>query len=355
MILTLIRRLVDALKKLLGPSFLAAVAIGSGLAGAGLWLAERDARVRQTAELADLKKETSANISTLEAQATAAVREANVERAAAVRDLEGREQKLERNAARLRDEMAALESRKNAELDHVAVLPTSELASRVAARLGLTPQDLGTRHGLPVAPGAAEPPVGDQGSPEAPAAAPVGPGSRPAAPPDRRSDLTATDGSGDRASPAAARAGSNSGAAAVGGETAPAAGAEGVTPKPVGPDQTRAGAQGFAPLPSLPDAAWRKIDSALVEGDACRNENIVLNQEIANLNDRVTTQASMLSQQSVSIEKLNQALAAKDQVLAQTQAEHRAELKVARGTFLGRVGRAVKYVALGVVIGVAIR
>ncbi len=336
MILNLIRRLVAAVKKLLGPSFLPAVAIGSGLVGGGLWLAEHDARVRQTAELADLKKQTSASISTLEQQAAADIREANLARAQAVRDLEGREQKLEQNAARLRDEIQGLESRKQAGLEEVAALPASELASRVAARLGLAPQDLAPRHGLQAAPGAVELPVGDQGSPGAAAAEPVRPGPGPvgveqtrATPPDRPSDLGITDGSGDRVSPAAARAGWKADAAAADGESAPAA--------------------------SLSDAAWRKIDSALVEGDACRSENAVLNREMANLNDQVTTQASMLGQQSAAIEKLNQALAAQDQVLAQTQAEHKAELKVARGTLLGRAGRVVKYVALGVVVGMVIR
>ncbi len=150
-----------------------------------------------------------------------------------------------------------------------------------------------------------------------------------ATPTDRPSGVGTTDGSGDRASPAAARAGWKAGAAAADGEPAPSA--------------------------NLSEAAWRKIDSALVEGDACRSENAVLNREMANLNEQVTTQASMLGLQSAAIDKLNQALVAKDQVLAQTQAEHKAELKVARGTLLGRAGRVVKYVALGVVVGMVIR
>ncbi len=112
-------------------------------------------------------------------------------------------------------------------------------------------------------------------------------------------------------------------------------------------------------VPALPlvlgEEGLRKVDAALVELDSCREQGGVLNEQIANLNSQLQTSAALAGQQAASIEKLNQALQAKDRVLAESDAEHRAELKAARGTRLGRLKRGLEHVALGVMIGVVLR
>lgn len=105
----------------------------------------------------------------------------------------------------------------------------------------------------------------------------------------------------------------------------------------------------------LGEEGLRKVDRALVELDSCQEQGAALNEQMANLNDQLQTSAALAGQQAAAIEKLNQALQAKDRVLAESEAEHRAELKAARGTRLGRLKRAVEHVALGVVIGLVLR
>jgi hypothetical protein len=53
-----------------------------------------------------------------------------------------------------------------------------------------------------------------------------------------------------------------------------------------------------------------------------------------------------------SLDDLNQAIRWKDEILTRVEAQHRAELKAARGSRWGRFVRAVEYVAVGVAIGV---
>ncbi len=103
------------------------------------------------------------------------------------------------------------------------------------------------------------------------------------------------------------------------------------------------------------EEALRKIETALVELDACRDQGAVKDRQVANCREQVETNAAIMGQQAASLEKLNQALAAKDQILSRQQAEYRAELKAARGTLPARVARALKYVGLGVAIGVFVR
>jgi hypothetical protein len=107
-------------------------------------------------------------------------------------------------------------------------------------------------------------------------------------------------------------------------------------------------------LLALDEGALRKVDSALVELDACRERDAVMAEQMANLNAQLETKGAMVTEQAAAMEKLNQALAAKDQVVARNDAEHRAELKVVRGTLLARLGRVVEHVAIGVAIGVVL-
>lgn len=104
----------------------------------------------------------------------------------------------------------------------------------------------------------------------------------------------------------------------------------------------------------LDEAALRKVDTAFIELDSCRERQSLLDRQIANASNQLATTAATLSQQAASIGKLNQALQAKDQILAQSEAQHRAELKAVRGTLLGRLGHWLEHVAIGVVIGALI-
>lgn len=99
----------------------------------------------------------------------------------------------------------------------------------------------------------------------------------------------------------------------------------------------------------------RKIDAALVELDACRGESTVRDQQEVNCREQVENDTAIIDRQAASINELHQAVAAKDQILARREAELQAELKAARGSRIGRIGRTLKYVAMGVAIGVVIR
>ena len=77
--------------------------------------------------------------------------------------------------------------------------------------------------------------------------------------------------------------------------------------------------------------------------------------QFANCRTQVDTNAAIIQQQADSLAKLNQALSAKDEILARREIQQQAELKAARGSRLSRLARVVEYVAIGVVIGVVIR
>jgi hypothetical protein len=106
---------------------------------------------------------------------------------------------------------------------------------------------------------------------------------------------------------------------------------------------------------SLTEAGARKVETAFVELDSCHQESAVQSQQLTACQKEGAAEAAMVATQKASIAELNQALADKDQILAKRQTEFNAELKVARGTFLGRVGRIAEYVAVGFVIGKVLR
>ncbi len=99
------------------------------------WRYERRARVGEAARLALFKKQTDADIAQLRNQAASAVREAKAG-ALRVQSLEARRRKAERAAEELRRHLVSLQRAESNEVKQVATLPTSEVAIRVAARLG---------------------------------------------------------------------------------------------------------------------------------------------------------------------------------------------------------------------------
>jgi hypothetical protein len=243
---------------------LSPIALGVALLALACWWYEHDAHLRQAGALGELKKQTEANISQLQAQASAAVRQANQEHAQQMAQLEIERQKSERDAAALRRRLGALQADQQARLAQVAALPIPELANRLAARLGLDAGDLKTGAGTP-----------ESGS------------------------------------------GSGSGA-------------------------------------ELSAGALRKVDSALVELDGCRQQAEVRDSLLGNCREQAALSAAEIRDQQAALSKLNEALGDKDKVLARSAQEHQAELKLARGTFTQRLLHALEHVALGVAIGAAL-
>lgn len=87
---------------------------------------------------------------------------------------------------------------------------------------------------------------------------------------------------------------------------------------------------------------------------ACREQLGVQDQLIANCEERAELNRAALEAAKRAALELGEALQAKDQIAARLEERHRAELKLARGSRLRRFGRALQYVGVGVMIGVAI-
>jgi signal transduction histidine kinase len=101
------------------------------------WWWRHDARLRSSFQLEQFRKQSAAELSALQAQADKAIHEANLQHAQALRDLELRRQKLARVADELRERLASLQGQESARTEQVATLPTDQVMTRVATRLGL--------------------------------------------------------------------------------------------------------------------------------------------------------------------------------------------------------------------------
>ncbi|PYV06829.1 MAG: hypothetical protein DMG26_02155 [Acidobacteria bacterium] len=270
---------------------LSPIVLGIALIALGAWWYEHGGRLKQAGQLHELEKQTAANISELRAHA-AAIGEANQGRARRIVELETARQKSERGAAALHQRLLALQADQQAQARQVAALPTPEVARRVAARLGLGPGDVETRgSGFGI----------------------------------RGSDETRDSGFGIRDS-----------------------GRKNLDlPNP----ESRLPTPGF----SLSEAALRKVETALVELDGCKQQAQVEGSLIGNCKEQAAASASIIDQQKASLAGLNQALADKDRILAASQQQQKAELKIARGAFSQRLVRTLEHVAIGVAIGLAVR
>ena len=102
---------------------------------------------------------------------------------------------------------------------------------------------------------------------------------------------------------------------------------------------------------SLTEIGARKVETALVQLDSCRQQSSVQSEQLSACQKEGAAEAAMVEQQKSSLARLNQALGDKDQILARRETEFKAELKAARGTWLARLGRVAEFVAAGVVIG----
>jgi hypothetical protein len=260
---------------------------------AAFWLQQHDAGIRRQAQVQQLRKQTSAQVAALKKQAEQDVRQANVENAKAIQHLEERRKQIEQQNLQLSAQLIRLRAQAQTQADEVATLPISEIVARVATQLGLQADD--------VAPG---------GSPSANIAksAKQPPGAETPHPAARAVTLSPRRGLGQ--TPSAALALTSSGA--------------------------------------------RKVETALVELNACGAESKVQDQQMSNCQARAQADNATIARLNSSVSSLNQALAAKDNILTQQAGQYKAELRAARGTFLGRLAHVTEHVIIGVGVGLAI-
>ena len=278
------------------------------------WSCEHQARRRAVIEAKQVKKQMAEEISRLQQQAAGSLQDAKQSTQAA-RELEAQRQQLARETEGLRQSLESLRKEELARLNELATLPTPEVASRVASRL--QEQGLGIR---------------EQGAGHEP----LNPLARPAP-------------AGESAGAAHSLPQGGEGRLNPGAEGQQAANGEG-QPSP-GPG---ASGQGSGAL-VLSDQGVRKVETAFIELDSCRQQTQVMGQQVSNCERQAQLESAVQQQQSDTISKLQAALADKDQILARSAEAQRAELKAARGTWRTRLLHAVEIFAGGFVAGVLVR
>jgi uncharacterized protein YlxW (UPF0749 family) len=284
------------------------------LAAAGLFILvwawrEHDARLRRDLELQQLQQQTSAQVAALRARADTLLSAANEKNARVIRDLDSRRRQLGRKGEELRRGLLRLQEEEGQRLAEVDSLPAAVVAKRVAERLGI--RDSGREEQEPGARG-------------------QGPGKRDSASKGQASGVGGQ-GPGTRESGEYRREAPNP---------------QSPTPNP----------SSSAPSPelALTEEGARRVETAFIELDSCREQAAAKDGALANCQEQVDANRAMVGELNKSVNDLNQAIRAKDEILARVEAQHRAELKAARGSRLRRFVRAVQYVGVGVVIGVAV-
>jgi hypothetical protein len=111
------------------------------------------------------------------------------------------------------------------------------------------------------------------------------------------------------------------------------------------------------PNPNLvvTEEGFRKIATALSQLESCQEQDKVKDQLLSNCQEQASLNASAVGKMNQTVNDLQELVRKKDEVIAQKDAAHAAELKAARGTWGSRILRAAKYIAVGVAIGVAVR
>ncbi|MBI1940595.1 MAG: hypothetical protein HYS33_03705 [Acidobacteria bacterium] len=298
----LIHRVIEPLKKFVRGPYALLAAVGLAAVMGGLALREHDARLRRGFELQQLKVETEGRVKELEGRAAEAVHAANQRNALIIRELEAGRKKLAAEGERLRERLGVLERDERVRVERVATLPSNELAERVATRLDAGALEargsgLGTRGWSKT--GARLPPASS--------------------------------------TPVSARPGKEDPSAQP-----PALGATAGTPP-------------LQPTLTLDADALRKVETAFVELESCREQRAVKDEQVANCHEQLAASGAIAARLDDSVRQLNQALRLKDEILARREEWQRAELKAARGSRWERFRKAVTYVAVGVVIGAAAR
>jgi hypothetical protein len=302
------------------------------------WSCEHQARQRDMAAAKQVKKQAAEEISRLQQQAAGALRDAK-QSAQAARDLEAQRQQLAREAEGLRQSLESLRQQELARANEVATLPTSEVVSRVASRL--KEQVSGNREQ-----GTGQPHLGPLTRPalaEESASAGHPPRFLGSDGPHRGPEIGLPQGGEGQNNPG----GEGQKCPGVGnGEKQPPPGTQALAPNASSPS---------SPALVLSDQGVRKVETALIELDSCRQQAQVMGQQVSNCEQQAKLNSALQEQQSGTIAKLNAALADKDQILARSEEAHRAELKAARGTWRARFLRAVEIFAGGFIAGVLVR
>jgi hypothetical protein len=269
---------------------------GTGLFILALAWREHEARLRRDLELQQLRQQTSAQVAALRTRADALLRAANENNARVIAELDSRRRQLEREGEELRQRLLRLQEEEGKQVAEVASLPAAGLAKRVAGRLGV--RDSGPKEQV----------------------------------------------SGVRGQ--------------VSGKNLPNDQTRSPSEKDATPDIQHL-KPGTSPVPSpelvLTEEGARRVETAFVELDSCREQAAVKDGELANCQEQVAANRAAVGEMNQSLQNLNQAIHLKDEILARVEAEHQAELKATRGSRLGRFVRAVEYVGVGVVIGLVAR
>ncbi|HEX5411749.1 MAG TPA: hypothetical protein VFZ27_07785 [Terriglobia bacterium] len=324
---------------------------------AAFWMQQHDARIRQQAGLEQLRNETSAEASALRRQAAEDVRQANAQNAQAVAKLEQRRQQLEQQNRQLAAQLESLRKQAQIQAGEADTLPISEIVTRVAAQLGLTAEDVAAGEKALARKGAKarrklritnyELPEGGEETPHPAAGA---------------STLSPGRGPGQASAADIAKSAILQGGATGENTPHPAAGASTLSPgRGLGTGDSADMAKSATSAPpneaaalALSASGARKVEASLVALDSCRAQSGIQTRQLSNCQARAEADEAALERLKGSVAGLNQAVAAKDKILREQQREYKAELRAARGTFLGRLARLSEHVAIGVGVGVAI-
>jgi hypothetical protein len=106
---------------------------------------------------------------------------------------------------------------------------------------------------------------------------------------------------------------------------------------------------------ALSTEGQRRVVSSLSDLDSCRAEREVEARQVSTCSRQLAADQAEIRTQKDSVARLNQALAAKDQILGQRKKEFQSALAAAHGTWRSRTWHALKMIGIGVGIGVAIR
>lgn len=260
-----------------------------------LWLLEHDARLKQEVELKHLRRETATEVAALRERAERAIAD-HRENAKVIRDLETRRASLEREAEELRQRLSFLRKEERVRVQQASTAGHVELSAQDASPLG--PEEFGVRDSG----------LGTRGLKG-----------------NSRFQIRDSNEIGRKETSKPSLAG--------------------------GPESAPSNHKSPAPSSkSLSPSRETRVPSP--ELTACREQSAVQGQLISNCEERVDASQAVIDAMNRSVQDLEQTVRAKDEIAARLDAQHRAELRAARGSRWKRFTRAAKYVGAGVVIGI---
>jgi hypothetical protein len=256
------------------------------------WLGERRARVTLSRELEEFHRRAAAETRELEARAEAAVRQAETQHAQALGTLQTRRRALEREAQSLRARLSALELEPRARAEAVSTLDSDELTRRLATR--------------------------------------PGPGAAPAAATKEVPHSTFKI------------------------QDLPRAAEEIQDSRLQIQDAIRATEEFQDSRLQIQDVV-RAAELAFTGLEGCRERASLGERLLANCEERVRAERAAVAMLDRSAAEWREAARLKDELAARRASEHQRALRAARGSRWRRFTRALQYVAIGVVVGVAVR